>query len=452
MAMTVFWSYMILLVLCAVSYYYHAYTVYLATIVLFHLYLMGLWLFFEQVFIWTFTLISIIYFALCPGFSISVSISLFFLTFILTAYFYLHQKRLDKQNRNYSHIVHRIKELERERDIFSLNMDNINGRIIRVAQFKILCETLSGQLNVETIVRTVTDFTDKYIGTGNVLVRLYLFKKDMKSLELYAEKCSCGMSGFPDYDPVNIHVLRTGKSVLVSNIHTDNRFDRKDFRETCLKSCICSPLITGNKIVGIVRVDSPLIDQFTVADQKFLSSIAVLAALAVSNAQLYAITRHMAVTDGLTGLFTHSQFKHDLEQLISRQEALSVLFIDVDHFKQLNDTYGHAVGDRVLMMVAGIIVKHSPDNHICARYGGEEFAVILPCISHKQAYNTGERIRQAVEKTGLSIRRKQVRTTVSMGLAHYPLHAGSAQELLKLVDKALYRAKKYGKNRIETVS
>ena len=103
-------------------------------------------------------------------------------------------------------------------------------------------------------------------------------------------------------------------------------------------------------------------------------------------------------------------------------------------------------------MIAGIIVDNSPDNHICARYGGEEFAVILPGISHNQAYDTANHIRQAVERTGLSIRRKQVRTTVSIGLAHYPLHADTARELLKLADKALYRAKRQGKNRIETVS
>lgn len=172
-------------------------------------------------------------------------------------------------------------------------------------------------------------------------------------------------------------------------------------------------------------------------------------AMAVENARLY----ELAITDSITGLYVRRYFDERLHQESSRaaryNTELSVLVLDLDRFKEINDTYGHTVGDEVLHAVAQAILRGTRDSDIAARWGGDEFAVLLPETGADAAERTADRIREAVAATRLPIDALGCTTmTVSIGVASYPLEVTDVEELVKLADKALYEAKRRGRNRV----
>jgi diguanylate cyclase (GGDEF)-like protein len=154
----------------------------------------------------------------------------------------------------------------------------------------------------------------------------------------------------------------------------------------------------------------------------------------------------LAVTDGLTGVFNHRRFHealgHEVMRSTRSRRPLSVLMIDVDHFKALNDAYGHPAGDAVLRGLAEALSHELRATDLLARYGGEEFAVLLPEAPQERALQVAERLRAAVESKGLH------GATVSVGVATFPQDGESAALLLSVADGALYRAKHRGRNRV----
>ncbi|MDH3974637.1 MAG: diguanylate cyclase [Deltaproteobacteria bacterium] len=156
--------------------------------------------------------------------------------------------------------------------------------------------------------------------------------------------------------------------------------------------------------------------------------------------------------DSLTGLFSRGSFDETLAQEAARAERyetdLSLLFYDLDNFKQINDTYGHFAGDMALKKVAEIILKEIRAADFAARYGGEEIVVLLPKTGKVNALMLGDRIRKRIEETKLRHNGKSFNLTISGGLASYPIDAINLIELIQFADKALYRAKNSGKNKI----
>lgn len=160
--------------------------------------------------------------------------------------------------------------------------------------------------------------------------------------------------------------------------------------------------------------------------------------------------------DHLTGLLNRNAFDEMLSREISRAKrhdsSLSLLFLDLDDFKQVNDTMGHVAGDRVLIKIAQLIMAEKRSEDIAARYGGEEIAILLPEISKADGWLIGERIRQKVDESEIRYEGKNIKMTLSGGLASFPIDAGDGLTLLKNADKAMYRAKSFGKNNISYFS
>jgi diguanylate cyclase (GGDEF)-like protein len=162
-----------------------------------------------------------------------------------------------------------------------------------------------------------------------------------------------------------------------------------------------------------------------------------------------------AAVDGLTGVFNHRVFYSLLDEYFLKAKVaaknMTIIMIDIDFFKYYNDAYGHQKGDRVLNQVAQLIEEEAGDEGICARYGGDEFAVILPNASSSAGMEMGEKVRAAVEAAsfeGMNILPKG-RLTVSIGVASYPEHAASKEQLIQKADEALYRAKDIKTNKVE---
>lgn len=175
---------------------------------------------------------------------------------------------------------------------------------------------------------------------------------------------------------------------------------------------------------------------------------------AVSNAHRYDAIRRQVVTDHLTGLYNRRHFvnraREEIERSLRYQHPLSLLMIDIDHFKHFNDRYGHATGDRVLQTVAGIFRRALRNVDLCARLGGEEFAILLPNTPAANARHVAERVRTTLSSyryTGLGLPPED-NVTISIGVATCPLDATTLDDLLELADKALYTAKSRGRDRV----
>jgi diguanylate cyclase (GGDEF)-like protein len=161
---------------------------------------------------------------------------------------------------------------------------------------------------------------------------------------------------------------------------------------------------------------------------------------------------HETIHDKLTGLYNRPYFDEAFVQQTSLacryQHDLTVLFLDLDNFKTVNDTYGHLAGDLVLQKVSETILREKRDSDIAARFGGEEFVLLLTHTDNLSAYALGERLRRAIAAQEITYQGEHIPVTVSGGIASYPLNSTSPDELLKMADSAVYLAKGEGRNRI----
>jgi diguanylate cyclase (GGDEF)-like protein len=220
-----------------------------------------------------------------------------------------------------------------------------------------------------------------------------------------------------------------------------------------MRSWLGIPLFMYGGCEGVIAVQSTHARAFRVDHQRLLESLGLQIAAALQNAHLY----ELAMVDGLTGLFMRRYFDARIEEEIERSKrygtAFSVVMMDVDDFKSLNDTHGHLIGDRVLRGIANVVKSQMRGVDTAARYGGEEIAVILPRTEMVNAYNVGERIRAAVAELRITTDGDPpvaLGVTASFGIAGYPESTASdGEDLVRCADRALYRAKKTGKNRVE---
>jgi diguanylate cyclase (GGDEF)-like protein len=220
-----------------------------------------------------------------------------------------------------------------------------------------------------------------------------------------------------------------------------------------MRSWLGVPLYMYGGSEGVIAVQSSHPRAFRADHQRLLESLALQIAAALQNAHLY----ELAMVDGLTGLFMRRYFDARIEEEIERSKrygtAFSVVMVDVDDFKHLNDTHGHLIGDRVLRGIANVVKSQMRGVDTAARYGGEELALILPRTEMVSAYNVGERIRAAIAELRITTdtdASQSLRVTASFGIASYPeSKARDGEDLVRRADRALYRAKKTGKNRVE---
>ena len=182
-----------------------------------------------------------------------------------------------------------------------------------------------------------------------------------------------------------------------------------------------------------------------------LGVIANQVAISLQNGRMYQVLEEQATTDGLTGLVNHRTFQERFTTMLGRAErhdlAVSLLLTDIDHFKKINDTYGHPTGDEVLRRVAAILKASARKIDIVARYGGEEFALVLEGTDRAGAVQLAERIRQEVEQQSFPSTKGSFKATLSIGIAGYPYDARDKPELIARADQALYSAKHGGRNR-----
>jgi diguanylate cyclase (GGDEF)-like protein len=215
----------------------------------------------------------------------------------------------------------------------------------------------------------------------------------------------------------------------------------------------CVPLIANGETIGAVHLHWRTANALSLEDRSFVGRIAEHAALTVGNRRLVAALQGMASTDARTGLANIRAFDEAIETALGRPGQNAVLLLDLDHFKQFNDRFGHPAGDEALRVFGGILQSCVREGDLAARYGGEEFAVLLAGQDRAQAATIAERIRARTEATIVSVGPGvTARITCSVGVAVSPDDGGDRMRLLQTADRALYRAKEGGRNRVVTTA
>ena len=336
----------------------------------------------------------------------------------------------------------------------------LKDKIERYSKLSNVIRELSFTISINEVLDKVTTYIFQMLDNGDVC-SLYLLNENMRTLDfkryLLRNMSKSIMLNPKTKDVYNQWVVQHRQPLIVNDVDDDYRFDassKQTERPEWLKSIIAAPLITGNKILGIARIDSTEKENFSIDDLRLLMILSSMSALIIQNAILYKKTEDLAVHDDLTGLFVarifHEKVKSYVKQYAISEEdkKFSVLMIDLDHFKKTNDEYGHVIGDLILKKAAAIISDSIEKNDIPSRYGGEEFGVILTDKGHEEALVIAEKIRMTVENRYLTVRRKKVSLTLSIGISTYPEDAMEAEKLLKIADERLYKAKQLGRNKV----
>ena len=221
-----------------------------------------------------------------------------------------------------------------------------------------------------------------------------------------------------------------------------------------LKSHLTLPLAVEGEIIGCTSLNSDQPNAFDAQDLQFFSVIGYQMASTLKHFQRFSSVKSMAIYDTLTSLYNRRFFEERLG--IETQKSfyggtpLSLVMVDIDHFKKVNDTFGHLEGDKVLCKIASLLKDSVRKKDTVARYGGEEFVLILPGAGLEESAMIAERIRRLVENTPMQIiGQAQINLTVSLGISNFPIHRpNSKEELVNMADQALYEAKEEGRNRV----
>jgi diguanylate cyclase (GGDEF)-like protein/PAS domain S-box-containing protein len=237
--------------------------------------------------------------------------------------------------------------------------------------------------------------------------------------------------------------VRSEKNTILSN-------QNKEASEQ--NSWIVAPLIQLGKVFGVIELSAANTDVFSENDLKVLISFADTVTAAIQNAQLHAEVEQIAITDALTGLYNRRGFielgEREMQRSIRTNAPLSILILDVDFLKQINDEYGHHAGDQVLQEIAECCRKTFRQIDLLARYGGDEFAVLLPDTPLDHATDAAKRLHQSISDQILSFEGKQIKLSASIGLAEFDKSLNSINDFFDRADKALYFAKNKGRNTI----
>ena len=216
----------------------------------------------------------------------------------------------------------------------------------------------------------------------------------------------------------------------------------KDF-----ETLIAIPLISEEKIAGILYIEN--------ISRVYFENFLILAgqfAIELQKVILYKKVQEMAITDSLTEVSTRryflERFREEIRRSMRRKTSMSFLMLDLDYFKQKNDKFGHLVGDVILKEIAQILKSNLREIDIIGRYGGEEFSVVLSGIDREGAFQVSERLRSSIERSVFNAYDEKVSITISIGVASFPQDGVDENSLIESADRALYKAKEQGRNRV----
>lgn len=334
----------------------------------------------------------------------------------------------------------------------------LQTKIIRYNRLKKIVEEINENLDLDLVADGLADFAFSHIANNKGACTLYLVDNQTQELRLFKTKKNDKelVIKAKQGDIFDHWVLRQAIPLMIEDTKKDFRFDmeklkRQDVRP--VSSLIISPFVTKNKFLGILRLDNPRPNFYSQDDLRFLASICDLGAMALENSELFQQTQDLAIHDGLTCLYTKGYFfkrlKEESKRASRQNTVFSLLMLDIDHFKNYNDKFGHAAGDIVLKKISDILAESfKKPGAIISRFGGEEFCIILLDKNKKEAYSLASMLRKNIENQKIILRWNKTSVTVSIGIAAFPEDSADEEELISKADKAMYEAKNKGRNRV----
>jgi len=267
----------------------------------------------------------------------------------------------------------------------------------------------------------------------------YQEKINNKQVECKSFKPGEGVAG---------QAFQEAKPIILNNTKGEDEFIEAD--SSFVRSIACIPMLVYNEAIGVINVTNKREDtHFTEVDIEMLKAVTDQAAVAINKAQL----QEMAITDFLTGMYIRRYFMSRLQDELIRSErynkAFSIAMVDIDKFKNVNDTYGHTAGDQVLKTAGNFFKTSTRQMDIVARYGGEEFVILFPETDKEAAYVLAERLRKGFSQIKLD---NLPRLTISLGISTYPEDGKDIKTLINNADIAMYSAKQRGRNKIVNFS
>jgi diguanylate cyclase (GGDEF)-like protein len=316
------------------------------------------------------------------------------------------------------------------------------GRGAEAESFARILSGLSRSVSATAIVDAIIDEVGHATGADHVVVARR--RTDARVLEARLVSMRPGVA-----DSTTLLPISDLEDPVEPPVTVEGRIARRVRAVYGLTHALAAPLTTADGVVGAI-VLSRRVGAWPEATWRILNGAAVEASAALARAYSHRVAEAQASTDALTGLPNRRYFDEYVGLLAQRRragDAVGILMVDIDRFKALNDTYGHATGDDVLRAVGGAIVSAVREDDVPARFGGEEFVVLLRNPDPGVAVEVGERIRAAVG--GLDLRRLGVPgVSVSIGVAVEESPDESVETLIEIADRALYRAKRAGRDRV----
>jgi diguanylate cyclase (GGDEF)-like protein len=340
-------------------------------------------------------------------------------------------------------VASKIKVKERELEKLNINLSALyeTGRKV------------SSSLKIDEILNSMLDGIANKLGYP----RLKLFLTN--GGEAPSEKIYPSNEGKTDWqvDSETLNKViqeKSSQSIIQPLLEKKSFWKEKILKRKCYYSIhIFSPITVRDKLKGVVAVGMDIATKPEPSSLHTLETLTHQVATVLENAQLYEEVELLSITDGLTGLFNRRHFMAKLTEDINRARRynylLSLVMLDVDHFKKVNDTYGHSQGDIVLKEIAGLLKKDLRAGDVVARYGGEEFVVLYPYTKLDAAALAAERLRALVENYPFPGQHSPLKVTISLGVATFPSkEVHDEDSLISQVDKCLYKAKWAGRNRV----
>lgn len=373
------------------------------------------------------------------------------------------------EKRDYLEIYERNLELEKEIAERTEELDDANRRMFTLQH---IWEMMNSSTPLENVMEAIVNSTQGELGYMHCAIIHKCVDGDGEYLQILAQSNDglidrlnniIGSPGIQtrklNYDGESVFAdsMRQRKIIQTRSIDLslksvlpdlDAETVKKVISNQPVKSVIIIPLITQNKEFGWFCVFSAR-EELAGTEMDFLGLFAKQIEMAITIADLFQAVRDQAVTDALTGLYNRRYFEEALEKEVQRakrqQQPFSIIGIDLDFLKKINDTHGHFYGDLAIKTIADVLKANARSVDVPARIGGEEFDVLLPGISSDGAMIAAERIRSAIEKTEIDT---IGHITGSLGVATYFEHTDNVEELLELTDQAMYTSKREGRNRV----
>ncbi|HZD54641.1 MAG TPA: diguanylate cyclase [Candidatus Aquicultoraceae bacterium] len=314
---------------------------------------------------------------------------------------------------------------------------------------------VAGTLDAEELFRIIPERVMRAIGLNDFCVLLY-----QPETGRLVCRSSAGMPGSVGADftigrgeGISWRVFESGEAIYVPDVRSAPEFRCYDGKKPEVRSFMSIPLLSKGKVIGILNVDHPEPNAFDGESMATMRVLATYLAIAIENAGLFHFAKTLADKDSLTLLYNHGAFharlQIELERASRYGRSLSVIMLDLDGFKEINDRHGHLVGDRILMMTAGVLCAHLRKSDVAARYGGDEFAVILPETDLSATSAIAGRIAAGISQVRLDTREgAAISFTASIGYGTCFPDSPQRDSILSVVDRLMYESKRRGRGGI----